>query len=240
MNSTRNPGAAKHERPSWRKTPVEEKENILFARRALILAIFLFCGIPNARAQRFEITPFLGGRFGGTVDLTQQNNPNADFMKIKSSPNYGVMADVSFTRHWQAEFMWTRQPTSLSVHNPSDGTYTNLSPVNLDTYLFGVTYQFRQPETKLRPFVVLGVGFPHYGVPGINGKQPAAGSFGGGVKYYFTRNFGLRMEARFVSVDTTFKETDLCSYGMYYFPEPCSINNSANQGQVNVGLIFRF
>ena len=225
MGHTRNLNIAKHETPSCRKTPPKIKGNALPLPRALILAFFLFWGIPNTHAQRFEITPFLGGRFGGTVDLTQQNNPNADFMKIKSSPNYGVMADVSFTRHWQAEFMWSRQPTSLSVHNPSDGTYSNLSPVNLDTYLFGLTYQFRQPETKLRPYVVLGVGFPHYGVPGINGKHPPAGSFGGGVKYYFTRNFGLRLEARFVSVDTTFKETDLCSYGMYYFPEPCSINN---------------
>ncbi|MBZ5641901.1 MAG: porin family protein [Acidobacteriia bacterium] len=236
MNHTRNPGTAKHEMRSRRKTPQKIKENALPVPRALILAIFLFWGIPNAHAQRFEITPFFGARFGGKVDLTQ----HADFMKIRSSSNYGVISDVSFFRHWQGEFMWSRQPTSLSAHNPNDQTFTYLTKMNLDTYQFGLVYQFRGPRAKLRPFLVFGVGFPHYGVAAINGKKPFAGSLGGGVKYYFTRNLGIRVDTRWLATETSFKETDLCSYGYYYIPEPCPVNNSANQGQVNVGLIFRF
>ena len=209
-------------------------------RRTLLLAIFLFWGIPNAYAQRFEVTPFLGGRTGGTIDLTQQNNPNVDFMKIRSSLNYGILADVSFLSHFQGEFMWSRQPTSLTAHNPNDGTFTYISKMNLDTYQFGLTYQFGKPEAKLRPFLVFGAGFPHFDVAAINGKVPFAGTVGGGVKYYFTRNIGIRVEGRALTTETTYKDTEICSYGLYYIPEPCPVNNTTHQGQFNVGLILRF
>ena len=208
--------------------------------KVLLLTLFLLSGVPEAYAQRFEVAPFFGGRVGGRIDLTQQGNPNADFMKIRSSSNYGVFADVSFLRHFQGEFMWSRQPTSLTVHNPNNGTYTFLSKMNLDMYQFGLTYQFRDPETKVRPFIVFGIGFSQYGIPAINGQQPFAGSLGAGVKYYFTRNFGIRMESRWLTTETTYKGIETCTYGMYSISYPCPANNRTHQGQANIGLIFRF
>ena len=240
MSHARNSRCGKHARPAWRIISAMNNGEFRLWRRGLPLSLLLFLGIPNAHAQRFEVTPFFGARFGGTINLAQQNNPNADFMKIRSSSNYGVMADVSFFRHWQGEFIWSRQPTSLSVHNPNDGTFTYVSKLNLDTYQFGLTYQFRKPEAKLRPFLVFGVGFPHYSVPVINGTVPFAGSLGGGVKYYFTRNFGIRFETRWLNSETTYKGMDLCTYNLYAPPEPCPVNYSTHQGQVNLGLILRF
>lgn len=59
----------------------------------------------------------------------------------------------------------------------------------------------------------------------------------GGVKYFFNRNFGMRMEARWSPSDSTYKETDICtSYGNSV---PCKQYNSVHQWQANVGLIFR-
>jgi len=232
-------GDGKRWRPSRLGIFAQKKGETMSCRKTLPLALFLLWGIPNAYAQRIEVTPFFGGRFGGTIDLTQQNNPNADFMKIKSSTNYGVLADISFLGHFQGEFMWSRQPTSLTVHNPNDGTYTYLSKMNLDMYQFGLTYQFRKPDAKVRPFILLGAGFSHFGVPAINGHQPFAGSLGGGVKYYFTRNFGIRMEGRLLTTETTYKGMEICYYP-YNFGYPCSVNYSTHQGQVNMGLIFRF
>jgi sterol desaturase/sphingolipid hydroxylase (fatty acid hydroxylase superfamily)/opacity protein-like surface antigen len=209
---------------------------------AVVIALLSLGGVPGVHAQRIEVTPFFGARMGGTVNLAQQNNPDADFLKIRSSSNYGLIADVSFLRHFQGEFMWSRQPTSLTAHNPNDGTFAYLSKLNLDTYQFGITYQFRKPEAKLRPFIVLGAGFPHYGVPDINGKRPFSGSLGGGVKYYFTRNVGIRLETRWMQNETTFNRMGTCvsftDYGGGTYT--CALNNSANQAQANVGLIFRF
>jgi hypothetical protein len=224
-----------------RRSACEEVVTIRW-RMVLLLAFVLIWGVPNTYAQRIEVAPFFGSRFGGTIDLTHQSNPNADFMKIKSSINYGILTDISFLRHFQGEFTWSRQPTSLTVHNPNNGTYTFLSKMNLDMYQIGLAYQFRKPEAKVRPFIVLGLGFSHYGIPAINGRQPFAGSLGGGVKYYFTRNFGIRMEGRWLTTDTTYKGMQTCTVITYfaYNSYTCPANYSTHQEQVNMGLIFRF
>jgi len=102
-------------------------------RRVVILVFILVCGASRARAQReYEITSFLGTRFEGNIDLSQQGNPNVDLLRIKSSEDFGVMGGVSFVPNIQGEFMWNRQPTSLSAHNSNDGMYSFLSNMNLD------------------------------------------------------------------------------------------------------------
>ena len=122
-------------------------------RIAPLLAFFLLGGVTNTYAYReFEVNPFFGARYGGRIDLNQQGNPSADYLKIKNGENYGVLTDITIWRNLQGEFIWNRQPTSLTTHNPVDGTYTFLSKMKLDSYLFGVTYQFRESEKKVRPF----------------------------------------------------------------------------------------
>jgi opacity protein-like surface antigen len=210
----------------------------------------LACGVPSALAQEsreYEVTPFFGTRFGGNIDLSQQGNPNVDFLKIKSSEDYGAMFDVSFWNDFQGEFMWNRQPTSLSSHNPTDGTYSFVSNMNLDMYQFDVLYQFNSLESKLkgiRPFVVAGLGFSHFGVGSVNGQSALGFSnrfsynLGGGVKYFFNRHWGVRAEARWSPSHTTQGVTEFCD--PFFGCAPATVANKAEQGQANIGIIFRF
>jgi opacity protein-like surface antigen len=228
-------------------SPASRKRGAISWRKILLLAFILTCGVSNAHAQReFEISPFLGSRFGGKVDLTSQGISNTDYYKIKSSLNYGFIVDMSVWRNMRGEFMWNRQPTSLTAHNPNDFTYTFLSKMKLDTYLFGIGYEFRNSEKKFRPFIGLGFGFSHFGTPPSSSgpallpfKNRPAYSLSGGVKYFFTRNIGIRTELRWAETDTT-------DGAVYCFPDysmyaGCQkIANQAKQGQANVGLIFRF
>jgi len=213
--------------------------------KALCLGVLFFCGASAVPAQtQFEISPFVGSRFGGNIDLSQQGNANVDYLKIKSSINYGVMGGVTFWRDFEAEFMWNRQPTSLSSHNPADGTYTYVSSMNFDMYQFDVLYSFLSPERKLRPFAVAGLGFSHYGVQPVNGQSVLgfsnrfAYNLGGGVKYFFNPHWGLRAEVRWSPTHTTSNQSIYCD------PEfgcaPSSSANKAEQGQVNAGVIYRF
>ena len=216
-------------------------------RRVALLGLFLTCGLSNAHAQReIEVTPFFGTRVGGKIDLRQQGDPNVDFIKIKNSENYGVLADISLRRNLQGEFMWNRQPTSLTAHSPNDGTYTYLSKMNFDMYQFGVVYQFRRSEKKLRPFAGLEFGFSHYGVPPING-QPVLGftnrfamNMTAGAKYFFSKNFGIRTEFRWSPSNTTNRPVEYCTGPFITGCYPTTDPNSALQAQANVGLIFRF
>jgi opacity protein-like surface antigen len=213
--------------------------------KMLSFGLLLLCSATAIKAQRdYEITPFVGSRFGGNIDLSQQGNPDVDFLKVKSSINYGVMGGVTFWQNFEGEFMWNRQPTSLSAHNPTDGSYTFVSNMNFDMYQFDVLYSFLSPERKLRPFVVAGLGFSHYGVEPVNGQSALgfsnrfAYNIGGGMKYFFNRHWGLRAELRWSPTHSTSSQDVFCD------PEfGCAPSTSANkveQGQVNAGVIFRF
>lgn len=220
----------------------------MLLRRTSFVIFALICGVSSVHAQdegrQYEVTPFFGTRFGGDIDLSQQGNPNVDFLKIKSSEDYGVMAGVSFWRDFQGEFMWNRQPTSLTAHSPIDGTYSFLSNMNLDMYQFDVLYQIPHSLWKFKPFVVGGLGFSHFGVPPVNGQEVLgfgnrfSYNLGGGLKYFFNQHWGMRVEARWSPSHTTQGETVYCD--PFFGCAPAAIANKAEQGQANIGLIFRF
>jgi hypothetical protein len=141
---------------------------------------------------------------------------------------------------FRGEFVWNRQASSLTSHNPNDGTYSYLSTLNLDTYLFGLSYEFRNSEKKLRPFAGVGFGFSHFGVPAINGQpllplaNGGAVDFNGGVKYFFSRHFGILAELGFAPLTTTENGMIVCTEGF------CTKDtNQTYQTHVNVGLIIK-
>lgn len=208
--------------------------------------VFLSCGAGRARAQHeFEVTPFGGTRFGGSIDFTQAGIPTLDYMKIKNSEDYGIIGDYTFWTNFQAEFMWNRQPTSLSAHDPTTNTFSFVSNLNLDLYQFDILYQFKSSENKLRPYAVAGLGFAHWGgIAPVNGQSvlPYTNTFayniGGGVKYFFTEHIGVRAELRYSPSHTTQGIQTYCDpfFGCSQFQAA----NKANQGEANFGIIFRF
>ncbi len=213
--------------------------------KTLFFGCVLMCAASAVQAQRqFEVTPFVGTRFGGNIDLTQEGNPDVDYLKIKSSVDYGVMAGVTFWQNFEGEFMWNRQPTSLTSHNPIDNTYAFVSSMNLEMYQFDVLYHFLSPERKLRPFVVAGLGFSHFGVEPVNGESVLSFSnrfsynLGGGVKYFFNPHWGLRAEVRWSPSHTTTGQGEYCD--PFYGCGPTTVANKAEQGQANIGVIYRF
>jgi opacity protein-like surface antigen len=218
---------------------------IMHWRKVLLVVGLMLSGVSAAHAQKeYEITPFFGGRVGGIIDESAVGNPNVDYLRIKNSENYGIMAGVTFWGNFEGEFMWNRQPTSLSSHNPSDGTLTFLSNMNLDMYQGDILYHFKPSDSKFRPFIVAGLGLSHFGVPPVNGQSVLGFSnrfsfnLGGGVKYFFTPHVGLRLEARWSPTDTTQGQGEFCDeFGNCF---PTTITNKAEQGQANIGLIFRF
>jgi opacity protein-like surface antigen len=209
-------------------------------KRALLLAaICLTCGASGAHAQRsIEITPFGGTRFGGQVDV---NTANVDFLRIKSTVDYGGLFDVDLASHLQAEFMWNRQPTVLAEHDVNSGAFTDLTKAKLDQYQFSLLYEFpgKRDISRIRPFIVGGMGFTNFHSNGVLPFDNRFGwNLGGGVKYFLTRNVGLRIESRWTPTQTTSSIAQFCDpfFGCF----PARVRNYAQQGEANVGLIFRF
>jgi outer membrane protein W len=206
---------------------------------AVVILVLGFC-VSSAHAQgRFELTPFGGTRFGGQVDLATPNAQDVDYLKIKSTWDYGVIGDFHIFPKFAAEVMWNRQPTQLEAHNFTTDTFLTPTDATLDMFQFSGLYEFGNERANLKPFVVAGLGFTNFH---SNGVLPFDNKFsanvGGGVKYFFTRHLGVRLEARYSPTQTTSAIEPVCDpfFGCFN----TKIHNYAQQGQANFGLILRF
>jgi len=106
-------------------------------------------------------------------------------------------------------------------------------------YQFDLLYEFLPPEAKLKPFVVAGLGFRHFSTNGtLSFDNRFSYNFGGGVKYFFTRHVGVRLEARYSPSQTTTSNALFCDpfFGCFVG----TVTNYAQQGQANLGVILRF
>lgn len=214
-------------------------------RKILLVAIF-FCGlgIPSADAQgSFEVTPFFGSRFGGLIDETTAIDPTVSFdhILIKSSFDYGGLFDYALLPNLDAEFMFNRQPTVFTGHDVATNLRVKLADGTLDEYEWGILWAFRSPKAKIKPYIVAGFGFTQFAPSALLGfGNRFSDSFGGGVKYFFDEHFGLRLEARWSPAQTTAAAGLVCGpHGGF----PCfqaTAAHAAQQGQANLGFIFRF
>ncbi|MGH9715821.1 MAG: outer membrane beta-barrel protein [Candidatus Acidiferrales bacterium] len=216
---------------------------------ALLLFAGLFSAAPSAFAQyhfgysqqrNIEVTGFAGGRFFGQIALPNSAS-DIDYLKIDNSYDYGVMGDVDLFGPLQAEFMWSRQPTSIESHDYTNGYFSPAGNVNIDNYQWSLVYQLRDSSARLRPYIAGGIGFTHWGtsVPQTLPFTNNVGfNVGGGVKYYFVKHVGVRVDFRWLPTRTTSQVGQF--YDPYYGYYQANINNYAKQIQINGGLIFRF
>jgi opacity protein-like surface antigen len=220
--------------------------------KAFLIAIIAFgLGATATVAQsqhEFEITPFGGTRFGGKITFnppaTYTSGAGAsqtvDYIGLKSSFDYGVDVDYSIWPSFQAEFMWNRQPTELRAHDAVNGGLADIGSANLDMYQGGILWEFRGEQAKIKPFVAMGLGFTHFGTNGVltGMNYRFAYNIGGGVKYEPNAHVGLRLDVRYSPTHTT--QQSGYAYDYYYGTVPVTITNKANQGQANIGVIFKF
>jgi opacity protein-like surface antigen len=210
-------------------------------RKIMLLAILsLSFAASETRAQgRTELTPFGGSRFGGVVDITTNNVQNVDYLKIKSTWDYGVMLDYTLLPKFQVELMWDHQPTQLGAHVFNTNTIVGVTDATLDMYQFSGLYEFGYRHSKIKPFIVGGAGFTHIDSNGtLDFENRFSYNIGGGVKMFFSRHLGLRLEARYSPTQTTEQNAVVCDpfFGCFN----TRTHNYAQQGQANAGIIFRF
>jgi opacity protein-like surface antigen len=185
---------------------------------------------------RFTFSLFTGGRFGGNIDI---NTPNVDRLAIGNSLNWGFNAGARLAPHFFAEFMWNRQTTTLSAHDiPTNQMVELTNRAHLDMYQGSLLYEI-WTRSRLRPYVVGGIGDTHFDSHGIlSFSDRFAYNLGGGVKYLFAPNVALRTELRWSPSRTTSGNATFCDPFLGCFVTP--VSNHAEQWQANAGIEFRF
>ena len=188
----------------------------------------------------FDLTPFVGYRWGGTIRADQTNLYGQD-VDLQSSANYGVNFDIPINREGlKLELMVNRQDTTVGTGGglfapPPLGA---LGDFHVTYYHAGVLIPFNESRTAT-PYAVVSAGITNLdpATPGVSSANKFSASAGVGVKVPFTPNLSLRVEGRgfFTSMTNNDNGCSSCrySYGNGY-------NRDLYQGEASVGLAVRF
>ena len=177
-----------------------------YLKHALVVAMVLMIpAVAFAQERRVEISPFVGWRHGNDISDVSGVAVNLD-----SGTAYGFMVDVSVTPNVQVEFMYSYFSTTGNVLVPPG--LPEPGPVgqfdisgNVDQYQVGVLYQWDLQDPRLKPFVVASIGAASMRSEAVEESNTnLAYGFGGGIKFFFAKNIGVRAEYRLLSASTNF------------------------------------
>ena len=158
--------------------------------------VIVTLGAVPAYAQRVEVAPFAGYRFGG--DFFELATGRA--VDVDGSPVIGVVIDVPLPGGLHVEGLFTHQDAQVVTTNVvGDRQQWN---VVVDHWQGGAVQELR--AGRARPFFSGLAGLTRFGVSSDQEWRFVAGG-GGGVKLLAGRHVGIRLDARlfatFVDVD---------------------------------------
>jgi OOP family OmpA-OmpF porin len=146
----------------------------------VMLAVTVAAGHAQVKAGSFSVTPFVGWyNFEGNENL-------------KDGPVYGLRGGYHFTENLGLEGFFNYVPTESTslAGNPV---------VKLAGFGIEGLYHF-MPESRLVPFLAVGVGGGHYRGSGvIDDRNKLAVDYGAGLKYFLTESLALRADVRHVN-----------------------------------------
>lgn len=213
--------------------------NATHRARALGLALLLGLVPVAGFAQdgyRFELTPTVSYRFGGTIDGRETDLFDSD-LEVNDGAGFGVTFDIPISRHVQLELLASRQSTDLRFERGLFGTGGSVADVDVSYYHVGILWQWG--DARVSPFVVASAGVANLDpdLPGASSEDRFSVSIGGGVKVMMAENVGLRFEGRgFVSDISSGR--DGRRHDRYCYDYDGCYDTDFAQGQASVGLIF--
>jgi opacity protein-like surface antigen len=167
------------------------KTNLLWA--AIAWAVIV---APTALAQKgIEVTPFIGGQINTGLDLSTARYSRLD---VQNGLNYGVSVGYLIGTHAGVEFMWNRNQAGTFARSVSGGADVKVFNLNTNQYLGGFILHFKNRESRLRPFVLVGAGATNLAPDRshVNSITRFAWVLGGGVKHNFSKHLGVRLQAK--------------------------------------------
>jgi hypothetical protein len=179
----------------------------IIARGYLFIALFV--SLVSAYGQKYEITPLIGGAFGGTMKLEQALAPNVD-AHVADSFSFGVAGGFRYDGdegegYNAIEFRWMRQDTHLFFKQdplvPTPSVAASFRPsITLDHFLGDFTHEFTiRDAPKIYPFLTLSVGAARMSAPASSATRFAFG-IGTGVKVFPAKHWGFRLSVEYLPI----------------------------------------
>jgi outer membrane protein with beta-barrel domain len=208
----------------------------------------VLAGTAQAQDPRIEIGGSAGwtNSDGVTFDGIVAGNGNLyDGIAPKDSFSWSLTLGYLTGPNTEIGFLFDQQKSTLTATGTTETDIGDLSVSNYHGYF---AYNFGEPEAKVRPYILLGLGATHYGgVPfsiggftgETNGSTQFSGTFGAGLKLYASDKVGVKLGARYTP---TYIKSDsegwYCDpyWGCYVVGDP----QYSNQFEFSGGLVFRF
>jgi opacity protein-like surface antigen len=220
-------------------------------RKVLVSMLLVLAVTSAAWAQpaKAEITALIGYTLADGVSgdpYKAGNGQTYDRVDPKDSVNFGLSVGFFVTPAMEVGFLWRRQPTTLEI---SGTATTDLSDINIDGYHGYIAYYFGDPEGKVHPYLMGGLGATRYGsisftktsgqTSTVDGNAQFSTTWGAGVKVNASKNVGVKFGIQWTP---TYIKSD--AEGWWCDPWwGCYVVGNAqysNQFEFNGGIVFRF
>ncbi len=193
------------------------------------------------RSGTWEITPFGGGYFGGTLYAGSNALFNRD-VNIGTAPTYGVRLGYNMNRLVGIEFGWSQAKPDITGPG-SDVLFGQTVKIGeMTTNVYEGNINFNLARGRVIPYFTLGAGAMTFSarVPDVTTSTDTrfVANFGGGVKMFVTPQLALRIDGRYRSAYISSNEGYYggCSHDCYYYYG----SNWYGSGEVTGGLTFAF
>lgn len=201
-----------------------------------LLCFVAFSSAPALAQPSFELTPFLGWRFGGGFDYTVTNVNVANNFDIKNDLNYGLIANIGFHEYFQLELLWDSQSSEINPKDPIAGL--DMQPqLDLKIDYYHVGFVFPYPQGQLVPFSLFSLGVTTFYPEGDLDNETKF-SLGGalGIKYFVNDRMGFRLQSRLMATSLGSDADVWCDpFGCWTF----ETRNWVTQVDVSAGIILK-
>lgn len=166
-------------------------------KRVLLIALVLMAVASTASAQtRVQITGLFGYTLSDGVSGDNTLASDGNFynrVDPKDGGNFGFSIGFMVDPKAEVGFMYRRQMSTLQISGNS-GT-KDLGDINIDGYHGYLAYYFGDPEGKVNPYFMVGLGATS--VPAFTFTRPNGGSANnsGGTQFSSTWGTGIRFNA---------------------------------------------
>jgi opacity protein-like surface antigen len=185
------------------------------------------------RNGAFELTPFVGYRWGGTI-FADQTFIFGEDVNVAPSANFGVNFGIPLgDSGFKLELMANRQSSELETESGLFEPENEVADIDV-TYLHaGLQIPFAVSRNAT-PYAIVSGGLANFDpqIGGVSSENRFSASAGFGVKVPMSRNLSVRLEGR--GYYAALEEQDECTFCDYFY------NEDFFQGEVNLGLTFSF
>jgi len=172
-----------------------------------LLAAFLPGEARAVEDLRFEVAPMAGFRWSGEV--SEFTDASVDALEFGDDPAFGLNFGLLVGERTRVELSWSHQATSVDVMPADNGPALDTFDVDVDYLHIGSTYEFE--DTGERLYVGVWLGGTSFQPEGGDREFKLSVALGVGVKYLFSKNFGLRLQGRIIPTIFDSDSTVLCT-----------------------------